>query len=341
MNNLIPQKHYKEFLNQLIVSIKNSQYKAYQAVNWHLVDMYWVIGKQLHDKIEVAKWGEGVVEKLSLDLQREFPGKKGFSEQNLWRSKQFYDAYYLHEILSPLVRELSWTHNSIILHGAKSIAEKEFYLKTCVTEHWSKRELERQIDNRLAQKWAASDNGNKLIPHTSEKDPSAHFRDEYNLGFLGLKEPFAEKDLRKAIIHNLRDFFLEFGKHLTFVGEEYPVIVGGEDFRIDLLFYHRVLQCLVAVELKNGPFKPDYVGKMQFYLNALDTKLKLDHENSSVGLILCKSKNDEVVELAMAKSSPSLRVATYEIIDQKLLERKIHSLPLPTKAGKLPTDSSL
>ncbi len=328
MSNIIPARHYKDFLNEIITAVKSSQYKAYQAVNQNLVDMYWSIGKRLHDKIEVAKWGEGVVEKLSTDLQREFAGMKGFSEQNLWRAKQFYDTYSPSAILSPLVRELSWTHNTIILHSAKTIAEKEFYLKTCINERWSKRELEKQINNCLAQKWAASENGNTLIPHTTEKDPSAHFRDEYNLGFLGLKEPFAEKDLRKAIIQNLRDFFLEFGKHLTFVGEEYPINVGGEDYRVDLLFYHRDLQCLVAVELKAGKFEPEYVGKMQFYLNALDKKLKLEHEKPSVGLILCKSKKDEVVELAMAKSSQSLRVATYEIIDQKLLERKMHSLPL-------------
>jgi len=329
MSSVVPQEHYKDFLNEVIIAVKNSQYKAYQAVNRQLVELYWAIGKQLHDKIEVAKWGEGIVEQLSLDLQMEFPDAKGFSEQNLWRTKQMYETYYQQAILSTLLRELPWSHNVLILHQTNSMAEKEFYLKTCASEHWSYRELKKQMDNRIAQKWAASDNGNKLIPHSTEKDPSAHFRDEYNLGFLGLKEPFAEKDLRKAIVHNLRDFFLEFGKHLTFVGEEYPINVSGRDFRVDLLFYHRVLQCLVAVELKTGPFEPEYVGKMQFYLAALDKKLKLDHEKPSVGLILCKTKGDEIIELAMAKSSSATKVATYEIIDQKLLERKMHSLPMP------------
>jgi len=331
MNNLIPQKHYKDFLNEVVIAVKNSQHKAYQAVNQQLVELYWSIGKQLHEKIEVAKWGESIVEKLSLDLQREFPGIKGFSERNLWNMKKFSEFYADFPKLQPVVAEISWTNNVIILNRTKSAAEKEFYLKTCANERWSKRELEKQIDNCLAQKWAGSDNGNKLIPHTKEKDPSAHFRDEYNLDFLGLKEPFAEKDLRKAIVHNLRDFFLEFGKHLTFVGEEYPVTIGDTDFKVDLLFFHRVLQALIAVELKVGKFKPEYVGKMQFYLAALDKKLKLEHENPSAGLILCKTKDDEIVEIAMSKSISSMRIATYEIIDQKLLERKIHSLPLPAE----------
>ena len=330
MTKLIPKNEYRGFLNEIITAVKSSQYKAYQAINQQRVSLYWAIGKQLHEKIEVAKWGDGIVEKLSIDLQREFPDINGFSVSNLKNMRQFYQTYKNKSISQPVAGQISWTNNVMILNRSQSPEEIEFYLKMCAQEKWSKRELEKQFDNCLFIKWAGSDNGNKLIPHTQEKDPSTHFRDDYNLGFLGLKEPFAEKDLRKAIVHNLRDFFLEFGKHLTFVGEEYPVTVAGRDFRVDLLFYHRVLQALVAVELKVGPFEPEYVGKMQFYLAAIDEKLKLEHENPSVGLILCKSKSNEIVRIAVSKSASMMKVATYEIIDQKLLKRKIHSLPLPT-----------
>jgi predicted nuclease of restriction endonuclease-like (RecB) superfamily len=331
MSNLIPGKGYKTFLAEVINAVKTARNKAYQAVDRCTVDLYLSIGKQLHEKTVVTKWGDGVVEKLSLDLQREFPEMRGLSPRNLWDCKRLYVTYKDSQILREVLAETTWTNNLIILNKTKSLAEREFYLRSCISERWSSTELIRQFNNCLFEKWAGSDSGNKLIPHTTEKDPTAHFRDEYNLGFLGLKEPFAEKDLRKAIVHNLRDFFLEFGKHLSFIGEEYPVTVGDTDFRVDLLFFHRVLRCLVAVELKIGKFEPEYVGKMLFYLNALDEKLKLEHENPSVGLVLCKSKDDEVVRLAMSKSASSLRVATYEIIDQKLLERKIHSLPLLVK----------
>jgi len=256
---------------------------------------------------------------------------KGFSREDLWRMKKLHETYRNYPILSPLVTELSWTHNLIILFKSRTIEGKEFYLKTCINEKWSKRELERQIDSSLFERFMLSRKTDKLVPHTKEKNMLMHFKDDYVFDFLGLKEGFAEKDLRKAIVENLRDFFLEFGKHFTFVGSEYRLTVDYEDFKIDLLFYHRLLKCLVAVELKMGNFKPEYIGKMQFYLAALDEKLKLKDENPSVGLILCKSKNEEVVRMTLSKNISPIKVAAYKtkIIDKKLLEKKLHSLPWP------------
>jgi len=256
---------------------------------------------------------------------------RGLSSQNLWRMKQIYESYKDNEKLSPLVRELSWTNNIIILHNTKTIEEKEFYIKTCLNEQWSKRELERQVESSLYERYMLSRKTDKLVPHTKEKDKTTLFKDEYLLDFLGLKDNFSEKDLQKAIIANLKQFFLEFGKHFTFVGEEYKVIVGGQDFKVDLLFFHRVLKCLVAVELKIGEFKPEYIGKMQFYLTGLDEQNKLKDENPSVGLILCKSKNDEVVRVAISRALSPMKIAIYrtKIIDRKLLKKKLHSLPIP------------
>lgn len=333
--DIVKSDEYREFVGKLKAEIISARQKAYQTVNKQLVELYLHIGKGIYEKVEISDWGEGVVERLSIDLQREFPDMKGFSVQNLWRMKQFYETYKNNEKLSPLVRELSWTQNLMILHHTETIEEKEFYLKTCISENWSKRELERQIDSSLYERFMLSKKADKLIPYTKEKNILAHFKDEYVFDFLGLKDDFSEKDLRKSIVGNLKQFFLEFGRYFTLVGDEYKVTVGNEDYKVDLLFYHRVLKCLIAVELKIGKFKPEYVGKMQFYLAAIDEKLKLNDENPSVGLILCKSKDEEVVRIAMSKTVSPMKIASYKtkIIDQKLLKQKLHSLPLPEPEG--------
>lgn len=322
---------YGKFLGKLKERIIAARQRAYQTVNKQLVELYLHLGKSIYEKIEVSKWGESIVEKLSNDLQKEFPDMKGFSRENLWRMKKLYETYKNYKKLSPLVTELSWSHNLVILHQTESIEEKEFYLKTCVNEKWSRRELERQIDTSLYERFMLSKKTDKLIPRSKEGKVLTHFKDEYILDFLGLKDEFSEKDLRKAIIQNLKQFFLEFGRYFTFLGDEYKVTIGNEDYRVDLLFYHRLLRCLVAVELKIGKFKPEYIGKMQFYLTALDEKVKINNENPSVGLILCKSKDEEVVRIAISKVASPMKISTYRtrIIDRKLLKKKLHSLPLP------------
>jgi predicted nuclease of restriction endonuclease-like (RecB) superfamily len=322
---------YKKFLVEIKNRIAQARYEAYRAVNQELVSLYWDIGKGIVDKQARLGWGEAVVEKLAEDLQKEFVGLKGFSVQNLWRMKQFYLAYCTDEKLSALLRELPWTHNLFILNRTKTFEEKEFYVKMCLRERWSSRELGRQIDSSFFERYMLSRKPETIVVKTKEKDPLDQFRNEYALDFLGLQDGFQEKDLRKAIVGNLRQFFLEFGRNFSFVGEEYPVTVGGEDFKIDLLFYQRNLRCLVAVELKIGAFKPEYVGKMQFYLEALDRKVRLKHENPSVGLILCKDRNKEVVEMAMSRAASLMQVSLYKtgVIDQRLLKRRLHGLTFP------------
>jgi predicted nuclease of restriction endonuclease-like (RecB) superfamily len=324
-------KEYKKFLFDLKQKIIFARQKAYQTLNNQLIDLYFYIGKSIYEKVELSRWGDGIIERLSKDLHKRFPDIKGFSSQNLWRMKQLYETYKDSPKLSPLVRELSWSHNLIILHQTKTIEEKEFYIKTSISERWSKRELERQIESSLYERFMLSKKSKNLIENAGEKNILSHFKDEYVFDFLGLKDEFSENDLRKAIIQNLKQFILEFGKYFTFVGEEYKITVGNEDYKVDLLFFHRLLKCLVAVELKIGRFKPEYVGKMQFYLSALDEKEKIEGENPSLGLILCKSKNEEVVRIAMSKAASPVKVATYKtkIIDKKLLKQKLHSLPLP------------
>ncbi|MBI5099710.1 MAG: DUF1016 domain-containing protein [Nitrospirae bacterium] len=327
--NLVKKNDYKKFLGRLKDEIITARQKAYKTVNRQLVELYLSIGESIYEKVEVSNWGQGIVETLSQDLQKEFPDMKGFSSRNLWEMKKIFETYKDNQKLQPLVAELSWSHNLVIVHQTDSLEEKDFYLRTCINERWSRRELERQINASLYERFMLSRKTDKLVPHSKEKNLMTHLKDEYIFDFLGLKDCFAEHDLRRAIVTNLKEFFLEFSSYLAFVGEEYKITVGNEDYNVDLLFYHRQYRCLVAIELKIGKFKPEYAGKMQFYLDALDEKLKLDEENPSVGLILCKSKDEDVVRIAISKALTSVKVATYKtkIIDRKLLKSKLHSLP--------------
>jgi len=280
-----------------------------------------------------------VVEKLSEDLRMKYPKQSGFSASNLWDCKRFYLIYRDFPKLRPLVAEISWTNNLILLNYTKTMEEKEFYIKMCLKERWSKRELQRQIDSAHFERFVLSKKPNKLMKIERDKlaipsdDIHRHLKNEYVLEFLDLSETFSEKELRKAILENLRDFFLEFGKNLSFIGEEYPLVVDNEEFRIDLLFFHRELKCLVPIELKIGAFKPEYVGKMQFYPAALDEHIKLPHENPSIGLILCRSKKESVVRLTLSKTHKPIKISVYKtkLPDKKLIQQRLERIKLPKK----------
>ena len=305
--------------------INKSRTKALAAVNTELIDLYMEIGKYISIKISNEEWGKSVVKNLSEYLNKIEPNLKGFSSQNLWRMKQFYEAYSSNQNILPLVREISWTNNMIILSKTETEKEREFYIRLSIKEHLSKRELERQINSSVFERTILSKQ--KLSPAVREIHPTAdkEFKDRYLLDFLSLPETFTEKNLRRSIIKNLKKFILEFGKDFTFVGEEYRIQVGKKDFYIDLLFYHRELQCLVAIELKTTDFKPEYMGKMEFYLEALDNDVKKQHEKPSVGLILCKSKDEKIVEYALNRTFSPTLIAQYKtkLIDKKLLETKL------------------
>jgi predicted nuclease of restriction endonuclease-like (RecB) superfamily len=314
--------------NEIAQLIQAARLRALRSVNVELIDLYWQVGEYISGKVESAEWGAGVISELAFYLKRNQPDLKGFSDKNLWRMKQFYETYRLSEKLSPLVRELSWTNNLLILSKTKTLEEKEFYLKLSVKENYSKRELGRQIDSGYYERAILS--SAKVSPLVTQIHPdiSAVFKDTYVLDFLDLPHSHSEKELQQAIIQNLKHFILEFGKDFTFVGEEYRIQVGNNDYFIDLLFFHRDLRCLVALELKIDDFKPEYLGKLNFYLEALDRDVKKRHENPSVGVILCKSKDNEVVEYALSRNLSPALVAEYQtkLIDKKLLQQKFHEL---------------
>ncbi|ROI04146.1 DUF1016 domain-containing protein [Chryseobacterium sp. G0240] len=314
--------------DQIITLIKQSQNSALRLVNKELINLYWNIGEYISNKVENSEWGKSVVEELASHIQKTEPGIKGFSDKNLWRMKQFYETYKDLPKLSPLVREISWTNNLIIFSRAKTNEEKEFYLKLCIDERFSKRELERQISSSLFERIMIGNE--KLSPVLRELHPniSNTFKDSYIFDFLKLSETHNESDLQKGLVSQLRNFILELGKDFLFIGEEYKLQVGNSDFYVDLLLYHRGLQCLVAFELKADKFKPEHLGQLNFYLEALDRDVKKSNENPSIGILLCKDKDSEVVEYALSRSLSPTMISEYQtqLPDKKLLQKKLHEL---------------
>lgn len=318
--------NYIVLAGKLIKIIEASRQNALKKVNEELILMYWQIGEFLSKEAENASYGDSYIDEIAKEISEAFPGIKGFNRRGLYRMRQFYETYKDNSIVSPLVTQLSWTNHLLILSSCKSDEEREFYIKLCIKENYSKRQLERQMDSGYYERYMLSTE--KLMPESVRNLNENPFLDSYVLEFLDLPDKYYESDLRKAIIRNLRDFILELGKDFTFVDEEYKIQVGGEDFRIDLLFYHRGLQCLVAIELKIGKFKPEYISKLDFYLEALDRQVKKENENPSVGVILCASKDNEVVEYAMSRTMSPMMVAEYrlQLPDKAVLRKKLQEL---------------
>lgn len=306
--------------------IKKARSRAFQSVNQELIELYWQIGRYISRQVESEEWGKGVVTHLAVYLERNLSDSAGYSSQNLWRMKQFYEAYCRYPKLSTALRELGWSSHLHILSKSKTVEEREFYIRLAVKEKYSVRELERQIDSGYYERVMLSKK--KVSPALTQKHPEAvnAFKDTYVLDFLNLPELHSEKDLQRSIVSNLRDFILEFGRDFAFVGREYRIQVGRNDYFIDLLFFHRGLKCLVMVELKIDDFKPEYLGKLNFYLEALDRDVKKAGENPSVGVILCKSKDSEVVEYALSRNLSPALVAEYKtkLIPKQILRKKLH-----------------
>ena len=310
----------------LIKIIDESRQNALKKVNEELINMYWKVGEFLSRESEQATFGDAYIDGIASEIQEAFPGIKGFNRRGLYRMKKFYETYKDNEIVTPLVTQISWTNHLLIMSGCKTDEEREFYIRLCIKENYSKRQLERQLDSGYYERYMLSTD--VLLPESVKKLGENPFLDSYVMEFLDLPNEYRENDLRKALIRNMKDFILELGKDFTFIDEEYKVQVGGDDFRIDLLFYHRGLQCLVAMELKIGKFKPEYISKMDFYLEALDRQVKKENENPSVGLLLCASKNDEVVEYAMSRTMSPMLVSQYQLQlpDKAILEKKLQQL---------------
>jgi len=312
--------------HEVIEMIKNARNRAFKSVNSSLIELYWDIGSYISQRTANEGWGKSTVQQLANFVQQQEPGVKGFSDKNLWRMKQFYESYKDFPNVSALLGETSWTHNLAILSKCSTIQEKEFYLRLCKKENYSYRELERQINSSYFERVVC---GNKELSAVLRELPTKVenvFKETYVLEFLNLPETYKEADLKKQLIQQIKRFILELGKDFLFMDEEYRLQVGNKDFFCDLLFFHRGLQCLVAFELKTTEFEPEHLGKMNFYLEALDRDVRNPHENFSIGVLLCKNKNEEVVEYAMSRSLSPTLVSQYTTIlpDKKLLQEKLH-----------------
>lgn len=317
--------------NQIIEMIEKRKNNAYRKVNEEMILLYLEVGKFLYDLKTESNYGDKITEKAADFMKINYPTIRGFTKRNIERMIQFYKTYKDDEIATPLVTQLSWTNNLLILSASKTKEERHFYLKLSIKNNYSKRELDRQLSSSYYERYMLSDG--KQLPTTTqtvdENDyPNTRILDTYSLEFLDLPNEYTEKDLKNAIIKNLKDFILEVGKDFTFIGDEYKVQVGNHDFFIDLLFYNRELSCLVAFELKLGEFKAEYLGKMNLYLEALDRDVKKTQENPSVGIILCSSKDEDVVEYSLSKNMSQTLISEYKLklIDKKILETKLKEM---------------
>lgn len=315
------EEQFLEILNQ----IQTAKQRAFQQVNETLVQLYWNIGKYISEQVENSHWGKGVVLELASYIQAKAPDLKGFSDKNLWRMKQFYEVYGDNHKLSTLWRVLPWSHNRRIM-TLKMAEEREFYLLLCSQKKYSFRELERLIQSGTFERTMLANQNYSAAVTALPQATDGIFKDSYVFEFLDLPAPYQEKDLQKALVQALKGFILELGVGFTFVGQEYRLQVGNDDFAIDLLFFHRQLQCMVAFELKNRKFKPTDLGQLEFYLEALDQDVKLAHENPSIGVLLCREKDDEVVQYSLNRSLSPTVIADYEtkLIPKELLRKKLN-----------------
>jgi len=324
---------------EIVQIITAARQRAYQAVNTQLIELYWQVGASISRKIEQAEWGDGVVTQLAAYLAQTLPGLRGFTRRNLFRMRSFYEAYRGDEKVSALLTQLPWTHHLIILSQSKRPEEQAFYLERAIRECWSSRELERQFKTALFEHVVLAPV--KVSPPLTQSHPEALsvFKDAYLVEFLDLPSGHAEADLQRGLLRRLKDFLIELGRDFCFVGSEFPLQVGGRDFALDLLFLHRGLNSLVAIELKVGRFEPEYLGKLSFYLEALDRDVKKPHENPAIGVLLCASKDAEVVEYALSRTLSPALIAEYQtqLPDKKLLQAKLHEfyvLNAPEEEGE-------
>ena len=326
---------YRNLLLEVKQRIRSAQYAALRAVNKELITLYWDIGQLIVTRQQGETWGKSVVEQLAKDLQAEFPGISGFSARNIWRMREFYLTYHANEKLTPLVAEIGWTHNLVIMEKCKNDLEREFYLRMTRKFGWTKNVLIHQIENQTYEKTLLNQtNFEQTLPANIRDQAKLAVKDEYTFDFLELGDEHSERQLEQAILTKVEPFLQEMGGIFTFMGSQYRLEIDNEEYFIDLLLYHRRLKCLVAVELKIGKFLPEYVGKMQFYLAALDDKVRLPDENPSVGIILCKSKNKTIVEYALRESNKPIGVASYRIVSTVPQELK-EQLPAPEQVAKL------
>jgi predicted nuclease of restriction endonuclease-like (RecB) superfamily len=331
----IGSNEYFQLVKEIKERIKSAQYEALKAVNKELIALYWDIGRMIVERQKGKTWGKSIVDQLAKDLQKEFPGISGFSSSNLWRMHNFYEYYAKNEKLAQLVREIGWGHNMVIMEQCKDDLQREFYIRMTRKFGWSRSVLVHQIENQTYEKNLLNQtNFDRTLPDEIKAQAKLAVKDEYLFDFLDLGEEYSERQLEQEVLLKIEGFLREMGGLFSFIGSQYRLEVAGNEYFIDLLLYHRHLKCLVAIELKVGKFLPEYVGKMQFYLAALDDLVRLEGENPSIGIILCKDKEKTIVEYALRETRKPIGVGQYKIVSS-LPEELAKELPGAAAIGKL------
>ena len=313
-NSSILSPEYLNFKNEITARIRSAQYEALKAVNKEMIALYWEVGKRITEQQTALGWGKSVVENLSRDIQKEFPGIQGFGVRNMWDMARFYAEYQSNEILQPLVAEISWSKHIVILTKCKETRQRQFYILATKKYGWTKDVLINKIEAKTYENYLlGQSNFDITLPDSIKNQAILALKDEYTFDLVGLAEEHSEYELEQAIIKNIRAFLMEFGTDFSFIGNQYRLEVDGKEYFIDLLLYNRRLQAMIAIELKIGEFQPEYKGKMEFYLNILNDTVKLPHENPAIGIIICKSKSRMIVEYALKSSNMPIGGATYSL----------------------------
>lgn len=328
-------QQYAAFLQEIKTRIHEAQYNALKSVNKQLIALYWDIGRQIVEKQKKEAWGDSIIETLAIDLRHDFPGIKGFSSRNLWKMRDLYLSYSDNEKLQTLLAEISWSHNIAILEKCKDTLEREFYIRMTRKYNWSYRLLLNHIDNQTYEKTLLGQtNFDVTLPAEVKEQAALVIKDEYTFDFLELGNDFSERQLENALVARVEEFLQEMGGIFAYIGRQYRLEIDDKEYFIDILLYHRTLRCLVAIELKIGEFIPEYVGKMQFYLSALDDNIRIPGENPSIGIILCKAKSKMTVEYALRDSHKPIGVAVYNVV-KKLPKELKDLLPNAEQIAKL------
>ena len=317
MPELIPlPPDYNHWLTELKSRIHQAQQRASLAVNKELVLLYWQIGQDILIRQQREGWGAKVIDRLAQDLRNAFPDMKGFSRANLMYMRAFAEAWPDVVIVQQAVGQLPWGHNLVLLSKLKTTEQRLAYAQRAIQHGWSRNILNIQIErNVLAREGQAQTNFVAQLPATHSDLAHESLKDPYLFDFLGLGEEAQERAVEDAIIQHITQFLLELGAGFAFVGRQVHIEVGGDDFFMDLLFYHLKLRCYVVIELKAGAFKPEHTGQLSFYLSAVDAQMRNEHDNATIGLLLCKSKNKVVAEYALRDSSKPMGIAEYQLIE--------------------------
>lgn len=325
---------YEPFVNDVKQLIHEKQYQILKVMNTETINLYWEIGEEIYRQQEEKGWGKSIVEVLAKELQKEFPGAKGYSAANLWRMRNFYLNYRNSEKLAPLVREISWSNNIVIMEKCKDDLQREFYIQMAIRYGWTKRILTNFIEAQTYEKYLLSQtNFDTTLPKERRVQAKLAVKDEYSFDFAELSPEYSEHELEMQLVNNIRAFLIEMGGDFTFIGNQYHLVAGRRDLYIDLLLFHRRLRSLIAIELKIGEFEAEYAGKMQLYLTVLDEQVKLPDENPSIGIIICKSKDKTYVEYALKQINAPIGVATYQLRNTLPEEMKA-MLPEPDEIVK-------